>query len=257
MEILLTNDDGIEATGLRVLYDALEDLGNVTALAPSEDKSAVGRTLTHEFEVEERDLGYAIDGTPADCVIAGLEALLPDADIVVSGCNRGANLGAYTLGRSGTVSAAVEAAFFDVPAIAISLYIPAAGALSWEELAEAEASYSEAVRATEYLVEHAPSAGVFDRADYLNVNVPHLPNDRTAPMAVTKPSLVYEMTAAHDDGIVTLSDGIWAKMADGDVPDPEGTDRRAVVDGEISVSPLTAPHAVEHHETLDALADAY
>lgn len=257
MKILLTNDDGIEATGLREVYDALAKHGDVTAVAPAEDKSAVGRTLTHEFAVEERDLGYAIDGTPADCVIAGLESLVPDADMVVSGCNRGANLGAYTLGRSGTVSAAVEAAFFDVPALAVSLYIPTADDITWADKVKAPESYTEAVRATAFLVEHTVPDGVFDRADYLNVNVPYRPDGTAATMAITRPSLVYEMTASHDDGIVTLADGIWEKMASGETPDPPGTDRHAVVNGQISVSPLTAPHAVEGNDALETLADRY
>jgi 5'-nucleotidase len=177
--------------------------------------------------------------------------------MVVSGCNRGANLGAYTLGRSGTISAAVEASFFDVPAIAVSLYIPADEDISWKEVAVEQDSYGEAVRATEYLLEHGPPAGVFERADYLNVNVPLPPETGHAEMEITHPSRVYEMTATHEDGTVTLHDGIWERMANGDIPDPEGTDRRAIVEGRVSVSPLTAPHTVEHHEGLDALAETY
>jgi len=257
MDILLTNDDGIESTGFRALYDALSARWDVTAVAPAEDKSAVGRALSHEVSVEEHDLGYAVHGTPADCVIAGLEALTPDVDFVVSGVNRGANLGAYTLGRSGTISAAVEASFFDVPAIAVSLYVPSGEDISWQDLVVEQHSYGEAVRAAEYLVDHAPAAGVFERADYLNVNAVLPPEEGHAEMEVTRPSLVYEMTARHEGDQVTLHDGIWERMAEGDVPDPAGTDRHAVVEGRVSVSPLTAPHTIEHHEGLDALAETY
>jgi 5'-nucleotidase len=105
--ILLTNDDGIESAGLRALYDVLTGVGDVTVVAPAEDQSAVGRSLSHDVTVREHDLGYAIEGTPADCSVAGLGSLAPDTDIVVAGCNQGANLGSYVLGRSGTVSAAV------------------------------------------------------------------------------------------------------------------------------------------------------
>ncbi|MFB6073414.1 MAG: 5'/3'-nucleotidase SurE [Haloarculaceae archaeon] len=254
--ILLTNDDGIESVGFRAVYDALADVGEVVAVAPEDDQSAVGRAISNEVPVREHELGYAVAGTPADCVVAGLESLVPDADLVVAGCNRGANLGAYVLGRSGTVSAAVEATFFDVPAIAVSMYIPVREDAAFANVEADYDSYAEATRATRYLAANALEAGVFDRCDYLNVNAP-VAEWGPAGMAVTRPSTYYEMDAERDDGIVSLHDRIWERMAAGDVPDPEGTDRRAVVDGRVSVSPLTAPHTTEHHEALDGLADVY
>ncbi|WP_135363516.1 5'/3'-nucleotidase SurE [Halosimplex halophilum] len=254
--ILLTNDDGIESAGLRALYEALTEIGDVTVVAPAEDQSAVGRSLSHEVTVHEHDLGHAIEGTPADCTVAGLGSLVPDADIVVAGCNQGANLGAYVLGRSGTVSAAVEATFFDVPAISVSMYIPVRDDAAFNDVQVDPDSYAEAARATEYLVQRAPETGVFDSADYLNVNAP-VAEWGPAEMAVTFPSEVYQMTATREEDGVHLHDRIWERMADGDIPDPEGSDRRAVVDGKVSVSPLTAPHTTEHHEELDALAETY
>lgn len=253
--ILLTNDDGIESVGFRALYDALDEFADVTAVAPAEDKSAVGRAMSHEVDVVEHELGYAIRGTPADCTVAGLEALCPDVDMVVAGCNKGANLGAYVLGRSGTVSAAVEAAFFDVPAMAFSLYVPG-GSGDWRDKATDPADYREATDAAAYLAKHAVGAGVFEQADYLNVNAP-MPGDEPAKMAITSPSTLYDMTAEHENATVHLVDRIWERMRDGDIPDPEGTDRRAIVDGHVSVSPLTAPHTTHHHESLDALAQTY
>jgi len=257
MDILLTNDDGIEGTGLRVLYDALSAVGDVLVVAPAEDQSAVGRVRSSEVTVEERDIGYALTGTPVDCVIAGLEAIGPYPDLVVAGCNEGANLGEYVLGRSGTVSAAVEAAFFGVPAMAVSLYVPI-GMGKWFGDEEVEPDdYAEAVRATTYLVEHALDAGVFEQAEYLNVNAP-MPGDERAPLEITRPSHGQAMTAEQDgEGRITLRDEIWERMKEGDVDDPPGTDRRAVLDGKVSVSPLTAPHTTEHHEALDALAETY
>jgi 5'-nucleotidase len=258
--ILLTNDDGIDSTGFRVLYDALSEFADVTAVAPADDQSAVGRAMSHEVSVVEHELGYAIEGTPADCTVAGLESLCPNVDLVVAGCNKGANLGAYVLGRSGTVSAAVEAAFFDVPAIAVSLYVPAGGPeddTPWQEKAEDPADYDNAARAVTYLTKHAVGAGVFEQAEYLNVNAPMPTAGDPAKMVVTKPSTLYDMTADHESGRIQLHDRVWERMRTGDIPDPEGTDRRAVVDGNVSVSPLTAPHTTEHHEALDALAETY
>ena len=255
--VLLTNDDGIDAVGFRALYDALTEFAEVTAVAPKADRSAVGRAMSHEVEVEEHELGYAIHGTPADCTVVGLEALCPGVDLVVAGCNTGANLGAYVLGRSGTVSAAVEAAFFDVPAIATSLYVPG-GDGEWRHAADSPRHYRNATVATAYLVKHAHGAGVFDQAEYLNVNAPiHEEGDNLADLEVTEPSTLYDMRAERDGGRISLTDNVWARMRDDDLPDPQGTDRRAVVEGRVSVSPLTAPHTTRHHEALDALAETY
>ncbi len=268
--ILLTNDDGIDAVGLRALYDALADEYEVVTVAPTGDQSSVGRTMSDGVEVADHELGYAVDGTPVDCVIAGLDELAPDADLVVAGCNKGANLGAYTLGRSGTVSAAVEAAFFDVPAIATSMYVP--GGDDWWKRELEPSAFANAAGATRFLVDEAGEAGVFDRADYLNVNAPMAegaatdgggdgaggPADEQAPMRVTTPSAWYGMEAtSNGNGSVRFSDPIWGRMNESDVPDPVGTDRRAVVDGEVSVSPLSVPHAAEPDAVLDELVEAY
>jgi 5'-nucleotidase len=254
--VLLTNDDGIDSAGFRALHDELTEFAEVTAVAPAGDQSAVGRAMSTQVAVTEHELGYAIEGTPADCTVVGLESLCPDVDLVVSGINRGANLGAYVLGRSGTVSAAVEAAFFDVPAIAVSLYVPMTGDTDWRERASDPADYREATRAARYLTKHAPGAGVFEQAEYLNVNAP-MPSGEPAAMEITTPSTLYDMTADRDGDEIRLTDRVWERMREGDIPDPEGTDRRAIVEGRVSVSPLTAPHTTEHHETLDALAETF
>ena len=255
MNVLLTNDDGIEAPGIRTLYDSLSELVDVTVIAPANDQSAVGRQLSREVEVAEHELGYSVSGTPTDCIVAGLGALGLNPDLVVAGCNRGANLGEYVLGRSGTVSAAVEAAFFGCPAIAVSVYFPA-GDVSFEELSSKPKHYTEGVRATRYLVEHAFDDGVFADAEYLNVNAP-IPGDEPASMEITEPSKVYLMDAERNETSVKIHDRIWEQMANGDIPDPPGTDRRAVVEGRISVSPLTAPHTVRNSRTLTDLARTF
>jgi 5'-nucleotidase len=259
LHVLLTNDDGIDAPGLRALHRTLGEMADVTVVAPASDQSEVGRQLSTRVEVEPHDLGYLIRGTPADCTVAGLESLCPDVDLVVAGCNAGANLGEYVLGRSGTISAAVEAAFFDVPAMAVSLYVPAEAGDDegdWTARVKDVADFAEAARATEYLARHALDAGVFERADYLNVNAP-MPGDDPAPMEVTRPSSLYDMRASRDGDHVSLTDNVWERMRTGDLPDPPGTDRRAIVEGRVSVSPLTAPHSTERHEALDALAETY
>ncbi|WP_290811086.1 5'/3'-nucleotidase SurE [Halovivax sp.] len=253
--ILLTNDDGIDEPGIAAMADALSAVADVTVVAPAGDRSSCGRSMSSEVTVTERDRGYAVDGTPTDCVVAGLAELAPEPDLVVAGCNEGANLGAYVLGRSGTVSAAVEAAFFDVPAIATSMYVPV-GDVSFADVETTTADFAEATRVTRYLVEHALPAGVFQRASYLNVNVP-MDAGSNLPMEVTRPSRRYEMDATREGSTIRLHDRVWESMDPETMPDPDGTDRRAVAEGRISVSPLVAPHATCHHESLDDLSSAY
>ncbi|MDZ7745972.1 MAG: 5'/3'-nucleotidase SurE [Halobacteriales archaeon] len=258
MDVLLTNDDGIDAAGLSVLYrtlDAMDDVA-VTVVAPANDQSAVGRAMNHEIDIRTHEYGYAVEGTPTDCVIAAVGTLDISPDLVVSGCNRGANLGEYVLGRSGTVSAAVEAAFFDVPAIAVSLYVPLSEDFEFANTDTPASAYAVAAAATEHLVANAVESGVFEHADYLNVNCP-VAEQAPTEMVVTRPSHAYDMDAERDGDTIHIKDRIWARMAEGDIPDSEGTDRRTVVDGNVSVSPLTAPHTTETHSGLDALAAAF
>ena len=128
MQILLTNDDGIHAPGLRALRDALRELGDVTVVAPAIEQSGVGLSITYrhplivneEFRQGEH-YGWAVAGSPADCVKLGmLEFCKPRSDIVVSGINAGANTGINVL-YSGTVAGAIEGAFFGVTSVAVSL----------------------------------------------------------------------------------------------------------------------------------------
>src|SRR5258706_10633413 len=129
MKILLTNDDGIHAPGLRALRKELQKLGEVTVVAPAGEQSAVGHSVTlltpliiqEVFDEMKEFIGWAVDGRPADCVKLALLELLPDPpDLVVSGMNAGSNAGINVL-YSGTVAAAIEAAFFRQVSIAVSL----------------------------------------------------------------------------------------------------------------------------------------
>ena len=122
--ILLTNDDGIEAAGLRALADALKGLGTISIVAPSREQSGAAQSLTLRqpiicHQIAERE--WAVEGTPADCVIVALHKLLPERpDLVISGINHGSNLGENVY-YSGTLGAAREAALHHLPAVAVSL----------------------------------------------------------------------------------------------------------------------------------------
>jgi 5'-nucleotidase len=128
MRILLTNDDGIHAPGLHALRDALDGLGEVTLVAPAAEQSGVGLSITylHPLMVSEevRDgkrFGWAVHGSPADCVKLGMLEFCPQRpDLVVSGINSGSNVGINVL-YSGTVAGAIEGAFFGVTSVAVSL----------------------------------------------------------------------------------------------------------------------------------------
>jgi 5'-nucleotidase len=257
VRILLTNDDGIDAPGIAALADALSALGEVLVVAPATDQSAVGRGLSYgrmgpeadrpdgavglaadeQFTVtiphEDHDLGYAVHGTPCDCVILGLGAF-ERPDVVVAGCNPGANLGAHVLPRSGTASAATEAASLGVPGVAVSM-----DTLGLDGQ-RTRGEFDRAGRVAAAVVRAAVEGGAFDAADYLNVNVP-APDRPLEGLAVTRPTPVYEMHAGLEEGRFHLHNPLWAQLADRDLPDPEGTDRRALVDDRVSVSPLTLP----------------
>src|SRR5205085_3812549 len=129
MRILLTNDDGIYAPGLRALRKELQKLGEVLVVAPATEQSAVGHSITlltpllvQEILDEDKSLlGWAVEGRPADCVKLALLELLPEPpDLIVSGLNAGSNAGINVL-YSGTVAAAIEGAFFRQTSFACSM----------------------------------------------------------------------------------------------------------------------------------------
>ena len=130
MLILLTNDDGIRAPGLLAALKVLRELGDVHVVAPETVQSATGHgitiatpLMTQDVRVDERTVGVSVDGRPADCVKLAINQLLPRRpDLVVSGINSGANVGINVL-YSGTVAAAIEAAFLGVPSVALSLHL--------------------------------------------------------------------------------------------------------------------------------------
>ena len=274
MRVLLTNDDGVDAPGLRALADALADLGEVTVVAPATNQSAVGRGLSYgrmgpdlsnegetglgggeddPFTVtiphESHDLGYAVHGTPCDCVILGVGAF--DPDVVVAGCNAGANLGVHVLPRSGTASAAVEAASLGVPGVAVSMDV-----LGLDRSALEPADFERASRLGRDVVEASLAGDVFVDVDYLNVNVPG-PDHPVSGLSVTHPTPQYDMHADLADGRFALHNPLWAEMASGDIPDEAGTDRRALLDDRVSVSPLTLPRSGVDDATVARLEEAF
>lgn len=166
MNILLANDDGIYAPGLRAMRKALCQLGNVLVVAPATEQSGVGHSITYLTpltckEIYEGDSfhGWAVEGSPADCVKLGISELTPQPiDLIVSGINGGLNAGINVL-YSGTVAAAIEGAFFRIPSIAVSL--------EHDPHADFDAAAELAVRLIRQIVAQSHS-----EAELFNINIP-------------------------------------------------------------------------------------
>lgn len=187
MRILVTNDDGIDSPGIYALACALRNVGAVTVVAPDRQQSAVGHALTVSsplratpFRRNGEMFGYAINGTPADCVKLAISTLLPEKpDIVVSGINHGANTSLNVL-YSGTVSAATEAMMMGCKAMAVSLTD-----FSWEADMTVAADYAA------MLAERLPELAL-PPDTVLNVNIPAIPSANIKGVKATR-----------------LSDSVW------------------------------------------------
>lgn len=185
MNILLTNDDGIYAEGIRALYEAVKDLGNVTIVAPDTERSAVGHaiTLTDPLRVKpvtrnKKFFGYATTGTPADCVKLAIRAILDKRpDIVISGINLGPNTG-YSVLYSGTVSGATEGAILGIPSFAISL-------ATFEN-----PDYSFSARFARKLTKAIIDNRGFPKGTLLNVNIPAVDKKYIKGVRIVKQSRV-------------------------------------------------------------------
>lgn len=180
MKILVSNDDGIHSPGINVLVKALKEIGDVLVVAPQTEQSAVGHAITMKIPLRVSDyykngefFGYAVDGTPADCIKMGIKNIMKCLpDIVVSGINNGSN-SAINIIYSGTVSAAREAAIMDVPSIAVSV------------ASHIVDDYSYAGRIAQQLVKQVISYKL-QRGTLLNVNIPNLPERKIKGILLTK-----------------------------------------------------------------------
>lgn len=182
MKILLTNDDGIYAPGLFALYEVLAPLHELHVVAPESEMSAVGHAITLASPIRVKKIqkkgeffGYAVQGTPADCVKIAVQELLPSPpDVVLSGINLGANVG-FNILYSGTVSAATEGAFLGIPSAAISL----------DTIRDPDFTFAArfCLELVTFLTAYSPEDGTA-----LNVNVPALPADRIRGVCLTRQS---------------------------------------------------------------------
>ena len=180
MHVLLTNDDGIYAKGLNALYRQCITQYSVTVVAPDRERSAVGHGITLNQPLRAVPVhlnggmpGYAVSGTPADCIkLAILEILKHRPDMVISGINPGANVG-VNINYSGTVCAAKEAAVYGIPAIAVSMPGPEV------------AHYDDAAQFILRLVAEVARRGL-PRGTFLNVNVPDIPMEAMSGVRISR-----------------------------------------------------------------------
>ena len=228
--ILISNDDGINSEGLHKLHETLGDLGEVFVVAPDRDQSAVSHSLSlyRPLRIEQiSDNVYTVDGTPTDCVNIAVNGILKDRkiDIVVSGINKGENLG-DDITYSGTVSAAMEGALLGVPSIAVSL------ATKVDFNFEAAAYYSKLI--AEYVLHsNLPPSTM------LNVNVPHMPRGDIRGVLVTR-----QGKRVYGEPIVEKVDPrgkkyYWIGGYELGSLDIENSDIAAVKSGYVSVTPIS------------------
>ncbi|GAB4192616.1 MAG: 5'/3'-nucleotidase SurE [Phycisphaeraceae bacterium] len=250
MRILLTNDDGIDAPGLRALYSAVSGLGEVHVVAPEKVQSATSHAITLHRRIRvarfprpgtDSNDGYhgtSVDARPADCVKLAIAHLVPKPiDLVISGINAGANIGVNVL-YSGTVGAAREAAFMGLRSIAISQHIADRDAIRWD----ASARYAR--QAIERVLDGPLTAG-----SVININIPILDHGaepagmKVAPISMSSMVDQYEVTPAEDGSFhYQICNAMTFRERE------PGTDVAALFEGYITLTPLQ--HDVTDNEQL-------
>jgi 5'-nucleotidase len=174
---LISNDDGVHAPGVRAMAAAVKDLGDVVIVAPHVERSASSHAISIHLPLRIEQVEpniYAVEGTPADCIMLAIRKLLRRKPTwVLSGINRGANLGVDTI-YSGTVAAAMEGTLHNIPSIAVSTYGKAREHLHYES----------AAKVVKMLLEKPELLGDVTRTSLLNVNVPNLPFEKLKGISV-------------------------------------------------------------------------
>lgn len=243
MRILVSNDDGYQAPGIRCLAEHLDPLGRVTVVAPERDRSGASNSLTLDMPIRAVAVSETlirVDGTPTDCVHLAITGLLEEEpDMVVSGINAGANMGDDVL-YSGTVAAAMEGRFLGYPAMAVSLV--GHGAVNYDTAARVVLSLIERMRG-----EPLPPDTI------LNVNVPDLPWERLQGFEATRLGHRHK-----SEPVIATTDPrgrpiYWIGPAGAEQDAGPGTDFHAVNNGRVSVTPIHVD--LTRHNAIAGVAD--
>ncbi len=239
--ILVTNDDGFFSKGIHHLAEVLKEVGEVYIVAPDRDRSAVSHALTMHRPLRIdliKENCYSVNGTPTDCVVVGVKKLLPrEPDLIVSGINKGANLG-EDITYSGTVSAAIEATILGVPSFAISL-------VGERPFRYETASYY-ALKIAKFILEKGLPPDTL-----LNVNLPNKPLQEIRGIKITRQgkrsyeNSIHEIFSPWGEKQYWIGGGVvsWQKM--------DGTDIQAIIEGYASVTPLHID--LTNYQALDYL----
>ncbi|NUN69598.1 MAG: 5'/3'-nucleotidase SurE [Bacteroidetes bacterium] len=233
LSILVSNDDGIFSDGLASLVNALTPIADVTVVAPDSQQSAVGHAITvhrplrvREVKKDGRFFGYAVDGTPADCVKLAIRNLMKvKPDLVISGINHGSNT-AISVIYSGTVSAATEGTILGIPSIAMSL-----------TTFEPNADFSFAAKFARTMAERVITNGL-PNGTVLNVNVPAVPESEIRGVVITRQGKSVwndEFEARRDPGNKQY---FWLKGELVELDEEEDIDQRAILNNKVSVTPI-------------------
>ena len=242
--ILLTNDDGVYAAGLRAAYDALRGLGEVVVSAPAQQKSGVGRSISifEPLRVSHAKIGgfdaNAVGGTPTDAVIIGIFSIMKCLpDLAVSGFNIGENISTDAVTTSGTIGAALEAASYGVPSIAVSIQVIDEGD-KFDDLRNYHYDFDEGIKILNKIAKRVLSYGLPDGVDLLNINLPRHATVDT-PIEITRLSRKIFNTGVNERHDPRGRPYYWI---DGDLilEDDTGTDIHAVFSSKhVSVTPLS------------------
>ncbi|HPD56768.1 MAG TPA: 5'/3'-nucleotidase SurE [Smithellaceae bacterium] len=245
---LLTNDDGIYAKGLGSLYEELSRDARCLIVAPEIEQSAVGHAVTifrplmvRRATKNNNFLGYAVYGTPADCVKIGVKELAQEpVDLVVSGINRGSNAGINVI-YSGTVSAATEAAIMGIPSLAVSL----------DTHKEADFTYAAKIaRRMAWLILSNP----YLRGSAINVNVPCLPEKEIKGVVVVKQGRGNVMESFEKRVDPRENTYYWVSGQYKSGADQADTDVQALAAGYVTVTPIQ--YDLTRYDLLDSLQQA-
>jgi len=246
MHILVSNDDGYLAEGLNCLVEHLRQIARVTVVAPQSDRSGASNSLTLDRPLlpETADNGFiAINGTPTDCVHIAITALLKDdpPDIIVSGINRGPNLGDDIL-YSGTVAAATEGRFLGLPALAVSL-----GSFEGNHFATAAQVIVKIIKQLQY----KPLA----TDTILNINVPDIDydqlNDQPEPFKLTRLGKRHKAEPAIEALDPRNRKVYWLGPVGSEADAGVGTDFYAVNNNQVSITPIKID--LTNYEQLDSM----
>ena len=236
MKIMLCNDDGIHAEGINVLYDLLGKENEVFVIAPEEEKSGAGSSITTKRPLipnKIKENFIAINGTPVDCVHLGLHQLCPfKPDLLLSGINLGANM-AEDLLYSGTVGAAMEGREFSIPSIAIS----SAAFIQPSSEGKSKPNFLTAGRIALDIVERLPEIRI-DSQITLNVNVPNLNYEEINKINLTYPGTWGKRNPPHNETSNSGEDQFWITHRNKIPENEENSDIATLSRGEVSISPI-------------------